>query len=141
MVAGFTMVEVIIVVVLLGILAAVLMPKAVNPDAITLKAQARNFASDLQRAQLLAITTGVPVTVQAIGNRYTVQYTLGTTPVTAVDVNLDSHASFSTGGTLVFNSLGQPTAASTSQSFQLSNTAAISPAVAVLSTSGRITGP
>lgn len=141
MVAGFTMVEVIIVVVLLGILAAVLMPKAVNPDAITLKAQARNFASDLQRAQLLAITTGVPVTVQAIGNRYTVQYTLGTTPVTAVDVTLDSHASFSTGGTLVFNSLGQPAAASTSQSFQLSNTAAISPAVAVLSTSGRITGP
>lgn len=137
------MLEAIIVMVLLGVLAAAVVPKVSNPDTITLKAQARSFASDLQRAQLLAITTGVDVLVKVTGNNhYTVQYTLGSAVLTPVDVTLDGHATFTPGnGTLIFNSLGQPTPASTSQSFELSTSGAVPATVSVQSVSGRIVGP
>ena len=54
--AGFTLIESTIVIVLLGIMAAVVAPRAFDSGALTLDSQARTLASDLQRAQLLATT-------------------------------------------------------------------------------------
>lgn len=141
--AGFTFFEVIIVLVLLGILAVYVLPKTFNPGAMTLRAQARSFASDLQRAQMLATTSGVPVQVQVNDQQYSVQYSPKGVNVIAANVDL-SNASFSSGqGTFTFNSLGQPYVGTTNvgQTIVLSSTGASSLTVVVDAVSGQITGP
>lgn len=120
--AGFTLFELVIVILLLGIVAVAVLPKAFDSGAITLGAQARTLAADLQRAQLLATSTGKNVLVCADTGAYIVQ--IGGTcpsPLPAlpqssqpVVVALDKKATFDTNSTLptlVFNSRGEPNAA------------------------------
>ena len=55
--AGFTLIESVVVVVLLGILAIYATPKF-DAGTMTLDAQVRTVASNIQRTQNLAVTTG-----------------------------------------------------------------------------------
>ncbi len=116
--AGFTLLESVIVIVLLGIIAAYVAPKAFNASSMTLHAQARTLASDLQRAQLLATTTGSAVYFCALSAGYVVQSSVvcptsvpeQTSLAQPIAVTLDKQATLSP-VTMSFNSLGQPNAA------------------------------
>lgn len=144
-VAGFTLIESVMVIVLLGIVAAYVLPKAFDSGPMTLTAQARNFAANLQNAQLLAITEGVAVNVQVNSNSYTIPLNMGN--MTSQTITLEPGTTFSSGaGTgYYFDSLGQPTnnlgQPTSSWFFQLSAAGKTSPFVQVEAVSGFITGP
>ncbi len=56
--SGFTLVELIIVIVLLGIMSAYAIMKSASVAEATLPSQAEKMASDIRQAQTLAYTTG-----------------------------------------------------------------------------------
>lgn len=109
------MIEALVGMVLIGILATMAIPKAFAPGALPLRAQARTLASELQRAQLLAITTGNTVTITTAVNAGVTQYTAsyGAPATTVITVALDNGVGFKAGSltTLVYDSLGQPSLA------------------------------
>ncbi len=122
--AGFTLFESVIVMLLLGIIAAYAAPKAFNASSMTLDAQARTLASDVQRAQLMAANTGNAVHFCSLSAGYVVQSSAvcpaSVPPQTSVAqpiaVTLDKQATLSAlPATLSFNSLGQPSAAGSLQ--------------------------
>lgn len=143
--AGFTLLEAIFVIVILGILSAYVAPKAFNTSQMTLDSQARTLASDLQRAQLLATTTGKAVNFCTYAevnvptkklSGYLIQIdvncpaSMPDSPSYAtqpVAVTLDNQATLAT-STLTFNSLGQP---STEAGFQLKSAPANSRSITV----------
>ena len=55
--AGFTLVEILVVVVILGITAGIVVPYALNTSSMQATAAARTLVSDLQYAQNVAVTT------------------------------------------------------------------------------------
>ena len=60
---AFTLIEVLMVVLIMGIAAAVVIPNAINTSDLQAVSAARMVATDLQYAQDTAITTQTPVTV------------------------------------------------------------------------------
>jgi prepilin-type N-terminal cleavage/methylation domain-containing protein len=62
-IAGFTLIELIIVVIVLAIISLVAVPYASSGADIKVLAAARTLASDIQYAQDLAITSQVPISV------------------------------------------------------------------------------
>lgn len=58
MARGFTIIEVVITIVLLGILAAALLPRTPIREAVTILGRAEQLASDIRYAQTLSMTTG-----------------------------------------------------------------------------------
>ena len=71
--AGFTLIEMVMVLTLIGIFGMVSMPKMLSVGPATLDSQARTFASDLRRTQLLASVRGITLCVQASGTHYSIE--------------------------------------------------------------------
>jgi prepilin-type N-terminal cleavage/methylation domain-containing protein len=118
--AGFTFIETLVVLVLLGIFSAYYAPKAFKPSQFTLRAQVRNLAGHVQYAQWLAVTTGSVVSVCASSGAYLVQIGTGACPTTMptqtstsqpVLVALQNASMGSTGNLVTFNTLGTPASA------------------------------
>ena len=99
---GFTLVEIIMVVVLMGILAVSVVPKFVDTSAFSLAGGAAMAVADIRYTQELAMgTNSVKTIVFTTSNTY---YT-----VNSQTVNLPSKVTISSGATFTFNSLGEPT--------------------------------
>ena len=100
---GFTLVELIMVVVLISILAVSFVPKFLDTSAISLAGGAAMAAADIRYTQELAMGTNSPKTIvfSATNTYYTVD---------SRNVNLPSKVTISSGATFTFNSLGEPTA-------------------------------
>lgn len=121
----------------IAIVAAIAIPRSFDPGPMTLKAQARNLASDLQQAQSMAISSGVAVTLS----------TSASSPSTysidrpAKTIALENGVVFdSAAGNLTavqFDSLGQP---NTSGSFVIKSTSA-SVSIYVTETTGLVIVP
>lgn len=122
---GFTLIELVVVVVILGIISIYATPKPVSTAELTLPSQAQKLASDILHAQLLAISWGKSLRLSIIpgtNGSYSVScVTSGSSPCNVSPVINTSGNSFSVnlqksvvlGGTNIvnFNSLGQPSAA------------------------------
>ena len=98
---GFTIVELILVVVLIGILAVSVVPKFVDTSAISLQGGAAMVAADIRYTQELAMSTHAPKTITLATND--TFYT-----VTTQTMNLPSRVTISNGDAFTFNSLGEP---------------------------------
>jgi MSHA pilin protein MshC len=99
---GFTLVEIIMVVVLIGILAVSVVPKFMDTSAISLQGGAAMVAADIRYTQELAMSTHSPKTITFTTSD--IFYT-----VNSQTMNLPSRVSISSGATFTFNSLGEPT--------------------------------
>jgi len=126
---GFTLAEIIVVVVIIGIAAAVIVPLVVDTGDMQATAAARMIAADLQYAQNQAITRqqDITVTFDAADNSYVVSNASGTLihPITkkAYSVDFDTadgfgnlnvvSASFGGTGSVTFDELGSPGSAGT----------------------------
>jgi len=109
---GFTLLEVIFIIVLLGVFAQFAMMKLLTPATMTLPAQAQSVADLIRRAQSLAVVRGqrmsVSVTTAGANGRVAVAC------IASAPCNTDASVTASQGvvvggaSTVYFNSLGQP---------------------------------
>ena len=121
---GFTLVEILVVVLILGISAAIVVPMAMNTSHVQAVSAARIVAADVQYAQNEAITNQDPITItfDKAAKSYTLSNASGILihPITKVpyvtvldaahgmgQVSLSS-AFDSQGGVVVFDALGAP---------------------------------
>ena len=101
--SGFTLVELIMVVVLISILAVSFVPKFLDTSAISLEGGAAMVVADIRYTQELAMSTHAPKTITFTTND--TYYT-----VNSLTMNLPSRVTISSGATFTFNSLGEPIA-------------------------------
>ncbi len=122
--AAFTMIELIVVMVVIAIAAAMVVPYAVSTSSFQAQSAARLIMSDLEYAQNQAIVSQSPVTVtfSAAGNSYAVSNASGTLihPISkkAYEVDFDtsggfenvsmSSVNFGCCSTVTFDALGAP---------------------------------
>lgn len=123
---AFTLIEVLIVVLIAGILAATVVPAMLSADSVQIVAAGRMLASDMQYAQTEAISTQTPVTVSfdPAGETYSLSNASGTliNPITGNsyivvfsansslnDVDLVS-ADFDGAAFVIFDEMGAPDA-------------------------------
>ncbi len=99
---GFTLIELIMVIVLISILAVSVVPKFMDTSAISLQGGAALVVADIRYTQELAMSTHAPKTIT-----FTTNYTYYT--VNSQTMNLPSRVSISSVATFTFNSLGEPT--------------------------------
>ncbi|MCW8859459.1 MAG: prepilin-type N-terminal cleavage/methylation domain-containing protein [Deltaproteobacteria bacterium] len=129
---GFTLVELVVVILLLGVLAAVATPKFFNLDDYRTRAAYDEVAGALRYAQKLAVASGCEVQVILSGNSYTLQQhstdcasgtfsTITNHPVTSNTISGVSISS--TPGSFIFDAMGRSSSAVTvnigSSSFNL----------------------
>lgn len=125
--AGFTLVELVMVMIVTTILAAYAVSRFSSAGEATGSTEAAHFARDLRHAQMLAMTLGKQLCVNAAGSSYSVSDTTAGSPPTcnagamtdpttgtAFSVTLESGASFTTtpSPVLRFDSLGRPSTGS-----------------------------
>lgn len=111
-IAGFTLLEVIFVVVILAALAKFAMMKLVTPGSMTLPAQAQSVADLIRRAQSLAVVRGQRMSVSVAASAPNWRVAVG---CASAPCNTDTALMVIQGvdmaggaGTIYFNSLGQP---------------------------------
>lgn len=112
---GFTLVELVIVIVVLGILAAVGIMNLPSPAELSLPSQAEKLASDIRYAQTLAHTTGtrIRLTVNDTKN-YTVDCVPTSCPQSSFSGQLEKGVALTTfPAAIEFDTLGQPSGATT----------------------------
>lgn len=127
--SGFTLVEIIVVVMILAIAAAVVVPQAIGSSDLQAVSAARTTASDIEYARDLAITTAqsVTVTFNVSGNSYTltsggaaIQHPI--TKASTYSMNFATQSGFSmaklktatfTGAAVTFDETGAPNNAGT----------------------------
>jgi type II secretion system protein H len=111
---GFTLLELLAVVVILGVATAIVVPKLGHTGDITAVAAARQLCGDLRYAQSYAINTQTPVQVSF--NCTTAQYTLTAVPATGssfVLTNPNTNQNYVMGFTSGASRLGSVTLNST----------------------------
>jgi prepilin-type N-terminal cleavage/methylation domain-containing protein len=99
---GFTLVELIMVVILIGVLAVNFAPKFLDTSGFSLEGAAAMAAADIRYTQELAMGTHTSKTIEFTATK--TYYT-----VDSRNVNLPSRVTISSGATFTFNSLGEPT--------------------------------
>ena len=111
---GFTLVELVVVIVMLAILSVYGIANNLDSAEMTIPSQAERLASDLRLAQTLAFTTGnaVTVTVAGVGTTYTIAPC--TSPCTTSSVPLKKDIRLNGSPSVTFSTNGQPTPASIS---------------------------
>jgi len=109
---GFTLVEVIFTIVLLGLFAKFAMMKLLTPATLTLPAQAQSLADVIRRAQSLAVVRGertrVSVTATGVNGRIAVACPASTPCNTDTSLTVSQGAVVGGASSVYFNSLGQP---------------------------------
>ena len=128
---GFTLVELIIVIVVLGIMSAYAVMRYTSPAEVTLPSQAQTMASNIRAVQTLATTSGRRIRIDFTATRYTVSCVDGANPCPGFYVDLENGVTLSTISItpLDFNSLGQPlnsAGASTAASYTLGGAKTVS---------------
>jgi MSHA pilin protein MshC len=121
--SGFTLVELVIVIVVLGIISAYAVMRSPDVSSVTLPSQAQQLASDIRHAQTLAYTWGKSLSFIAEPSRYCVTLGAsdcsGSNPITdpstggSFIVYLQKGVGLTGTAPLVINSLGQPTSPAT----------------------------
>jgi len=128
-VAGFTLLELVFIIVILGVLAKVAMMKLVAPATMTLPTQAQSLADLIRRAQNLAVVRGqrmsVSVATPGANGRVVVACAASAPCNTDTSLTLSQGVVVGSTGTIYFNSLGLPvtsagTALASDTSFTLS---------------------
>ena len=127
---GFTIIELLMVVVLISILAVSIVPKFVDTSAISLQGGAAMVEADIRYTQELAMSTHSPKTIT-----FTTNDTFYT--VNSQTMNLPSRVSISSGATFTFNSLGEPTTGGGS-SVQITTIGGSTKTITVESYTGRV---
>ena len=111
-VAGFTLLEMIFIVVVLGLLAKFAMMKLVTPATMTLPTQAQSLADLIRRAQSLAVARGqrmgVSVTTSGANGRVAIACAASAPCNTDTSLTVSHGAVVGSASTIYFNSLGQP---------------------------------
>lgn len=111
---GFSLVELVIVIVVLGILSAYAMMRGATPADLTVPSQAQRLTSDIRLAQTLAYTTGSRVQITTTNTASGVVGNYAVACVTCSNTNnftVSAQRGVSLNGTptvLEFNTLGVP---------------------------------
>jgi prepilin-type N-terminal cleavage/methylation domain-containing protein len=110
--AGFTLLEMVFTVVVLGALVKFAMMKLVTPATMTLSTQAQSLADLIRRAQSLAVVRGqrMSVSVATSGANGRVDVACAASAPCSTDTSLavSQGAVLGSASTIYFNSLGQP---------------------------------
>lgn len=113
-IAGFTLLEMVFTVVILGALVKFAMMKLVTPATMTLPTQAQSVADLIRRAQSLAVVRGqrmgVSVSLAASGASGHVDVACAASAPCSTDTSLtvSQGVMLDSASTIYFNSLGQP---------------------------------
>lgn len=132
---GFTLIELVVVIVIVAILGVYIVANNVDSSELTLPSQAEKLATDLRAAQTLAFTSGNPSLFQVTGNSYSVCKSDGTN--CSDPVTLQKGVTLA-GSSLTFATNGTPSGAA---SFTLTAESGASKTVNVAAGTGHVSIP
>ncbi len=136
---GFTLVELIIVIVVLGIVSTYAVMKGMPVAEVTLPSQAQKMASDIRHAQMLAYTSGkrmsLAITAGPNGIYRVNCVTAGSCPQ-SFSVTLGKGVVLGVAPTIDFDTMGKPSAAA---SYTMSYGSSANKTISVAALTGNVT--